>query len=73
MACNRCGGQYASDGAELRADFTTPNGMPLYLNVRMTASADALGIHAAMFCPQCWVFFLETFGQRATAERILHG
>jgi len=71
MACERCGGVSASDGATLDAVFETASGQPLHMVVRLVASHDALGLRAAMFCAECWVFFVEQFGARLAQKRVL--
>jgi hypothetical protein len=71
MACDRCSAVVASDGCELNGLFTMPNGAQLFVDVKMTASTDSMRTHGAMFCPECWVLFLEQFGQRAIMKRVV--
>ena len=71
MACERCGAQTASDGSIIDAAFAAPNGRTLHLVARVSASHDATGLHAAMFCKDCWLWFLEQFGHRLAQKRIL--
>ena len=71
MACDRCSAVRASDGCALFAVFKTPNGAPLFVDVKLTASTDAARVHAAMFCESCWTFFLEQFGNRAEMKRTI--
>lgn len=70
-ACERCSGQIASDGCAVSAVLDAPNGRKLYLSAKLSASTDALGLHAAMFCESCWLFFLEMFGRRGEQKRIV--
>jgi hypothetical protein len=71
MACDRCNAVRASDGALLLATFTAPNGEPVFLDVRLSASSDIDRVHAAMFCEPCWLFFLESFANRAQMKRTI--
>jgi len=73
VACERCGAPRASDAAILEAVFTAPNGAPLKLKLIVNPQPMIIGGVAPMFCDNCYLFFVEMFGQVRAAMRLIDG
>jgi len=73
MACERCGELLARDGFNIGARFKTPNGVAVYLTVNALASENSAGTRATMFCPKCWMFFVEVLAEQFRVQRLMDG
>ena len=71
MACERCGAQTASDGAQFVATFKTPSGTPLSLALSLASKRPAGAGRPTMFCDTCWLWFLQLMGEVGVAVRII--
>jgi len=72
-ACERCHGTRAQSGATMHLKLLTPNGQPLYLEVRLMASSSPLFTTAAFFCERCFVDFVAMVGQSSDIARSVLG
>ena len=57
-ACERCGATRAASASQMQLTLRSPNGTPLYLDVRIMASASPLFTTASFFCPTCFLEFM---------------
>jgi hypothetical protein len=70
-ACERCSATVASDSVNCTAALRSPNGTPLYVEIRLRGSSSPLFAHPSFFCSSCWVSFLGSIGLAAPHLRFI--